>query len=269
VIVQTRYAEQNVAGCHVRAYRESDLAAAMRLYNKDAASRPGSIVRRKRTWIPWRKGAQWGVKPTVFVYTRRRRTLAAAAFDLQPDSVTCCDLAAPDPSTFASILKHASQLAVERRVEKITFFIPRDHAFADFCREQGCELIQNAPRNGGAMGRIINQKQLFEKLADELSRRMTASRQNAWKGTVDLATDLETTRLSVKSGDVHLTPARGKAKVTLTLPQKRLMQLLMGYQSIRFMLRHPTDVRLRGDKGGIIAALFPSGVPFMNLPDHF
>jgi len=269
VRVPTRHAEQAKRTCRVRALRDADLTDYLRIYNRENANRTASIVRRKSTWIALRMGLQWGEKPTAFAYVKSGKLVGVGAYTLRPDTVACVDLCARTPEAFGGMLHHAAALAVERRVEKIAFHIPTDHAFADFCREQGCAIEVNTPRCSGGMARIINQKQTFGKVAPALSRRLARSRFHAWSGTVDLKTDLDTTRLVVKRGEVTVGKGRGRASVKLACPQERLTQLLFGFQSIAFLRAH-THARLTG-RGAedVIDALFPKGEPFMWIPDHF
>jgi predicted acetyltransferase len=267
--VKTRHAEAASRTCRARKYRDSDLGDYLRIYNRENRTRTASIVRRKSSWIALRKGLNWGQRPEAFVYTKARKPVGVAAYSLAADMVACVDLCARSPEAFGGVLRHAADLAIERRVEKIAFHIPVDCAFAEFCREQGCEIAVNVPRVAGGMARIINQGQTFEKIAPELSRRLAASRLHAWNGTIAVKTDLDTTPLAVRRGKVSLAKGGGRASVTLACPQERLTQLLFGFQSVRFCLAHTkTQARGRG-AADVLAALFPRGEPFMWVPDHF
>ena len=269
VILETRTAEKAEPTCRVRAYHAADLPRAIRMYNDNNRSRTASIVR-DETWTPWRKGLRWGVPPKLFSYTRAGKLAAVAAFDLAPDSVNCVDLSVADAGAFAGVVRHAAELAVERRVEKITFFRPPDGPFADFCRELGgCEITGTTPRCAGGMARIINQAQLFQKIAPELTRRLRASRLTVWSLSLDILTDLGATRLVVTTGRVAVGERTARrAKVTLRLPQDRLTQLLFGFQSIDFLLAHGF-AKLSGNGRDVLNALFPRGTPYMAVPDHF
>jgi predicted acetyltransferase len=268
VAVPTRHAENVEKTCGVRKYRESDLDAAMKIYNEQNARRTASVIRRRPGWIPWRKSSHWGVPPLLFSFTDRGRLVGVAAYDsLRDNEVTCCDLAA-EPGAFGGVMRHAADLAIACRTERITFHVPPDHPFADFCREQGCEARQTAGRVSGGMARIINQGRCLRKVAPELTRRLRESRLAKWSGKVDLATDLGTTRLEVDSGRVLVAPRKGKAKVTLRCRQERLTQLLFGFQPVSFLLAH-TVTKLKGDTAGVVDALFPKGHPFMSVVDHF
>ena len=269
VTVPTRYAETVKRTCRVRALRDADLAGYLRIYNRENAKRTASIVRRKSSWITLRMGLQWGEKPTAFACVKGGTLVGVAAYTLRPDMVACVDLCARTPEAYGGLLHHAAALAVERRVEKIAFHIPTDHAFADFCREQGCAAEVNTPRCSGGMARIINQQQTFAKAAAALSERVAATHLATWSGTVDVATDLETTRLVVKRGKVSLGKPVGRARVKLRCPQERLTQLLFGFQSIAFLRAHGTAKLTGRGAEDVIDALFPKGEPFMWIPDHF
>ena len=281
VFVPARVAEQCDATCRPRRYRDGDLAAAMAMFNANSASRTASQVRRVPGWVPWRKGVRWGVKPTLFSYMRHGKLVAVAGFDLSAEEVSCVDAAFADESAIAGVVRHAGALAVERRVEKITFWAPPDGALADFCREQGaCEMTQNTPRCSGGMARIINQTQCLKKVAPEFARRLRASQFAKWSGKVDVVTNLGATRLVAAKGKVTIAPRKGRADVTLRCPQQRLTQLLFGFQSIDFMLAHKF-ARVSGSAFAkatagrkpvardILATLFPRSTAYVAVPDHF
>ena len=165
-------------------------------------------------------------------------------------------------------LRHAADLALERRVETIVFHVPPDHAFTNYLREQGCQVRTRVPRVGGGMARVINQTQTFEKICPELTQRLGESALAGWSGTIDVATDLETTRLVVRRGRLRVDKRRGRANVTLSLPQQRLTQLLFGFQPVSHVLTHG-GAKLTGDRAGVIDALFPKGEPYVWLTDRF
>lgn len=265
--VPTRHADKAKRTSRPRRFRKTDFPVAMRIYNRDNASRTASIIRRKSTWIPWRVGVEWRVPPEIHLYTAGGRTVGVAGFCLRADRVDCCEVSATDPRAFGGILRHAADLAVERRVETLVFRVPLDHPFADFCREQGGAFREQVPRVAGGMARLINQTQCLKKIAPELTRRLGGSRLSGWSGGIDIATDLETTRLTVKRAKVSV-GGRGRARVRLQLPQDRLTQLLFGWQDVSFLVTH-TPTKLTGDRDGVVDTLFPRGRPYMWTSDHF
>lgn len=266
--VPTRHAESVKRTSRVRRFRKKDLATAIRIFNRDNARRTGTTVRRKSTWTPWRVGIEWREPPEIFLYSVRGKTVGVAGFCLRKDRVECAELSAIDPAAFGGILRHAADLAINRRVAHVIFHLPPDHPFVDFCREQGCQIRTNVPRAAGGMARVINQTQCLEKIAPELTRRLAESSLAGWSGTLDIVTDLERTRLNVRRGEVKVGTPRGRARVKLELPQQRLTQLLFGFQDIAFLLAH-TPAKLTGDREDVIDTLFPRGHPYVWIPDRF
>ena len=170
-------------------------------------------------------------------------------------------------SAAGGILRHATDLAVERRVEKISFRVPPDHPFTAFCREYGCMVEERTSRNAEWMGRMLNQGQCLGRVAGELTRRLARSPFADWSGSLDIATDLDTTRLVLRRRRVSAGEGRGRVAATLRLPQGRLTQLLFGFHSAEFLLKHG-GVRLRGAPVGLVDALFPPTHAHLWVPDH-
>ena len=266
--VPTRHAETVKRTARPRKFRKRDLVAAMRLFNRDNARRTGSLVRRKSSWTPWRVGVRWAEPPEIFLYTVRGRVVGVAGFCLAGDAVACVEVSAVDAAAFGGMLRHAADLAVARRVASIIFHVPGDHPFTDFCREQGCQVRTRVPRVAGGMGRLINQSQCLGKITPELTRRLRESKLARWSGTLAVVTDLETTRLRVKRGEVRVGNVVGRADVTLRLPQERLTQLVFGFQPVRHLLTH-TGTKLTGDRVDLVDTLFPRHEAHVWTADHF
>jgi len=267
--IPTRQAEQVRRTARPRRFRATDMDDALRVYNRDNARRTGTIVRRKSTWTPWRTGIEYRAPNEVYLYPVRGRVGAVAGFTLRADKVACAELSIADPAACGAVLRHAADLAVARRVETVLFHLPPDHAFADYLREQGCDLRVHVPRVAGGMARVMNQQTTFRKIAPELCRRLAESRFHAWSGTVAIRTDLGTTRLVVNKGAVRVGESKDRADVRLRVSQERLTQLLFGFQPVSFLLAH-TDTRLTGrDARELLGALFPRGEAYMWWPDRF
>jgi len=157
-----------------------------------------------------------------------------------------------------------AQQAVAKRCEKITIFAPPDDPFAEYAQRFGTEWTIRNPRYSDGMLRIMNQRPFFEKLAPELARRLSGV-----QGATPIAlhTDLGALTLTPESG--HITLQDGvAAEAQLALSQDRLMQLILGYRSVRDMLNTP-DVTVTGDAVPMLQALFPRDTAFMWKPDHF
>jgi hypothetical protein len=87
-------------------------------------------------------------------------------------------------------------------------------------------------------------------------------------GSVALATDLDTTVLTFDAGRLTLAGDATAADATFTLPQKTLMQCIVGYRSVRDALNSP-GVTLEGEGGPLLDALFPPQHPYTWSADHF
>jgi len=119
--------------------------------------------------------------------------------------------------------------------------------------------------------RILNQQPLFEKLLPVLSGRLARRSDIHPPESLSLMTGLGVTTLGFEGAKVILRD-RVAAPVTLSLPQDRLVQLVMGYRSARDIL-NSNDGVLAGiaasDLVPLLDVLFPKGTPFMWTSDYF
>jgi hypothetical protein len=85
-------------------------------------------------------------------------------------------------------------------------------------------------------------------------------------GPFSIKTDLGNVAIAVKAK--RLIPGEGSPRLTLALPQKRLTQLILGYQPPGFILAKD-DVKCSRDLTETIIALFPRRYAYIWPHDHF
>ena len=202
------------------------------------------------------------------VVIKKDKVVGYFVLDDRADRCVVAEIGYDDVKIFPSMVKIFAQEAIGRRAERVEVCVPPNHPFVDHAVLYGAELTQGYPRNGSAMGVIINQETLFEKLLSELTARLESGGFSDWSGKFAIITDLASTVFSVKRGQVTLSPRSRKLDGRLRLPQERLMQLVMGYRSLPAVLRDK-GVRLTGNISSALETLFPKGFPYTWPPDHF
>ena len=268
--IKTRDAE--AAGASARAQllkarpiESKDMPAIVELYNANNALRTCAAVRSTEGFTMFEMGTYWGARVETSLWEDVNGTLLGyVVWDKDRSAVKVAEVGAADDALFPTILTALAQQAVAKRCEKITIFAPPDDPFAEYAQRFGTEWTIRNPRYSDGMLRIMNQRPFFEKLAPELARRLSGV-----QGATPIAlhTDLGALTLTPESG--HITLQDGvAAEAQLALSQDKLMQLILGYRSVRDMLNTP-DVTVTGDAVPMLQALFPRDTAFMWKPDHF
>lgn len=272
--IQTRDAEAAVSPVVLGASRPiepADIPRVLELHNRENAERTGTLVRRVGRFEKF-QGTHWDrVSEAVLWEDAGGALLAYAVWDRRPTEVTVGELGVRDPSLLPALLQVFAQQAVEKRCSEITFFLPPDHAFSEYAQQFGVTWHITYSRYSDAMMRILNQQPLFEKLLPVLSGRLARRSDIHPPESLSLMTGLGVTTLGFEGAKVILRD-RVAAPVTLSLPQDRLVQLVMGYRSARDIL-NSNDGVLAGiaasDLVPLLDVLFPKGTPFMWTSDYF
>jgi predicted acetyltransferase len=244
------------------------MPAIVHLYNQCNAMRSGSIVRSPDRFKEFLQGSDWGTEIISYLWENNEgKLLAYAVMDKDSTAVRVNEIEAVDDSLFATALYFFVMQAVEKRCESIHMKLPVDHPFVEFTQRYGAEWVVTFERYGNGMMRIINQQALFGALIPELERRLAITNFHNYTGTLTLETDLGTMHLIIEGGTVRL-EEKGLERIKLSLSQQYLIQLLIGYRSVRDVVNDPA-VQIRGDAIPLLNALFPKGTPYMYFADHF
>jgi predicted acetyltransferase len=179
------------------------------------------------------------------------------------------EAAGDDLHVVESLLHFLAREAKARYTAEIPLDLPPDHPFArralSLC---GGEATVKINRNGGWMGRFVNLKGTFEKMASEFEERLRFSAFKDWRGTLRLATNLGTIELQIVEGNVAVREETGSEAIVCTLPQTALIQLLFGYRDAAEVALEP-DVDVPSEALPLLHTLFPIGYPFISRPDYF
>jgi predicted acetyltransferase len=267
--VKTRDAEEAQGQTDIRVahpIRPEQMASVVELYNRDNANRTCSVVRTPEEFIEFRRGS-WRVPADhLSITSSDGQFLAYLFFDESREAVNVTELASADDRLYPSLLYESAQMAIERRCENITFYLPPDHPFAEYAQRYGCECTVEMAKDGGGMMRVINQETLMRKIQPELQRRLDRSRAQI-HDTLAIETDIGTTVLVVENETISVSTG-GESRNRIELSQDRLMQLVCGHRSARDVLNDP-EVATTGDVLPLLAALFPKSTPYIWEADHF
>jgi len=272
--VQTRDAED---ACKVQsdaqaytlsALEPQDMEAVLTLYNRNNAARTGTIVRAKEYFEKFTKGTWWGVPPDAFILKDEAGQVRAyAVLDKTDRAVNVVEAETDDDALFGPLMAVFAKRAIEKRCGEITFYRPRDHAFAEYAQRFGCKWEIDCPKDGGGMMRILNLKSTFDKVRPDLERRMAAAAGHAPTGRLAIETDVGAMTLSTNNGMLSL-DFEPPAQADLVLSQDKLTQMLVGYRRPGDVLNDP-DVRATGDAHAWLDVLFPTCQAYVWSADHF
>ncbi|MGC9359499.1 MAG: GNAT family N-acetyltransferase [Anaerolineae bacterium] len=253
--IKTRDAELAAARLPVRQMTPDDATAAAALYAKANATRTGTVVR-PQNWSGFKRGP--GNRFATFVVEQEGNVVGYAMYTLDASDCIVGEIGYRDGSVWSTILAEISQIAWERRLEKLTIMIPPDDPFLTYCQRYGYSLELSYARNAHGMARVIDQDALIEELAP-LLRRRAAKAGLSPAGSLVFNTDLGQTRLELGSanGTLHV-----------RLPQWALAQLVLGYRGIDDIL---FESEAHADLGAIpvLRAIFPQGFPYTYVADRY
>ena len=266
VRVATRDAERAAATCllgRARPIRPDDHPFILDLYGRANRRRSGPIVREAQHF----QGFHWGTRnlgsAAAFVLEGSRdEQLAYVAYLDRPTKVRVVEAEAVSREAFPGVLRELSRMAIERRCAQIDLQMPPDHPFAGFLRRCGCHVELNYPRMGGGMMRMLNQDSLLAKLAPALTSRLAESRFQGAHVSLQIETDLRSSRLCLGPEGGHDLP------VTVSLCQSALMQLMMGYRDAADVLSDH-HAQTAGEAEAVLDVLFGRQVPYVWQADRF
>lgn len=268
--IKTRDAEvaaERAGKYTARPIQPQDMPEVLALHNAHNAERTGSIVRTLKNFEQFHKGTWYGTGVETLLWENQAgQLLGYMVWDKYPKGVKVAELEARDEALFPTMLAALAEQAIAKRCENITVFMPPDHPFGEFAQRYGVEWTVTYPRYGSGMMRILNQKPLFKKLAPELERRLAASPLAGYSGVLDFRTDLGVTSLTFANG--ALTVGETPSDKFLALSQDKLMQLIVGYRSVRDVC-DDAGVQRVGEIEPLLHVLFPKTYAYPWLADHF
>jgi predicted acetyltransferase len=265
----------NIKGAELRhrvvVFCEHHRLDVLRIYEHNNLHRICSVVRSPESWTGFVRGTDWFVEADVKVFVNERgEVVGYVSLDKVTERTAVAEVGFATLEVFESMVAFLAQRASEHGHDEITLLLPPDHEFAIYLRRYGCVATQEFHRSGGFMARIINLGSLMAKLSVELSRRVAKeSRFSGCKKDFAIVTDIGEVLVRVKSGRVEVEPVTSASSAErLELPQGKLTQLLMGYQTIDTLIA-AQDVHCSPDLVPLLRVLFPLAYPYIWWSDRF
>ena len=211
----------------MRKARPSDISAMYRLYELCNRNRTGSMLRPLKDWQISLKHGTWLLaekdgRPVAYARCHKRWSRGGK---LRVD-----DCAAENGSAARSLIAALGRRAIRGDFNALDIMGPPDHPVIREAVMRGGNL--NWGRGEYQMMRIIDLGRLLSGIARELEKRLRASELAGGKLTITFKTDIGSARLNIDSGSVAVSSApEGKRQGSVVkIPQKFLMQLVMGYR---------------------------------------
>jgi len=262
--LSTRHAERASARFGFSLADESDYELVRGLYERTNASRTGSVVRKKGVWKGFDKGSRFGVEARCFVAKDSSGELEAyVLLDVNEEETDCGEVAARSPEGYEAAVRFLAEDAIAKRTGEIHAFCPCDHLFVDVATRFGVQLKMRRPRCGNAMGRVVDQRSLLEKLLPLFSARLNSSKLSGKKLALSISTELGSSTIGYDGERASLEASASKD--SCELPTPALMQLVTGYRD-PFAVGAKLKGKLAADA---VRALWPRGEAYMWWPDRF
>jgi hypothetical protein len=262
--LRTAHAERASAHFPFAPAEESDRQSVLGLYESTNSSRTGSLVRREDRWKGpmWAPG--WADGPRCFAAKDAKGALEAYVILADDDERTrAIEFAARSREGYEAVVRFLADDAVAKRAGRVSVLCPCDHPFIDVASRFGMRLELERHHCGGAMGKIVNQRRLFEKLLPLFSRRLGSSGLGGGKFAVSVSTELGRTTIGF-DGQVASLDESASAE-SCEIGAGGLMQMVMGYcDAVAAGARFGGEVALEA-----VGALFPRQEAHMWHPDHF
>jgi hypothetical protein len=170
------------------------------------------------------------------------------------------------PASMETLLRALAEIAREHGAPELFFPFSPFHPFSRLCLQFGGANTSVGPTNDPAknedMAIILDLGGFIKAMCPEFERRLQSASQTSWRGSIYLRTENDLASIDidgpdVQSGGIH----DGTTMATmLSVPQKLLTQVLMGFCSFQDIRDEPTvsySIRSRET----LNALFPSILP--------
>ena len=278
-------------GWEVRPFREKDLPAVRRLYERNTADAVGAASRGPEagTWSQLMKTALPDATDACRVATSPSGEVGAYAWrgahfwyikdklsPHHPDALILAEVMADGPAAADAILAACHNWAGEealqsgKEMRRILLAQPPEGPAADAARHRNAGFMQNHSLAADSMARVLDVGRLLTALVPELEERYRSAKSD-YEGAVTFATDIGSATLEVTRDGIGVRGAGGAGAangVTLSLPQATLARLALGAFSPRDLLAR-LDAPVGEKTAKILETLFPFRHPHMYIPDRF
>lgn len=156
-----------------------DLPAVLSIYSAKSSGQRGRLARQAEGWWGFRLGSVFGrgvdVKVLVEGEPDAEHVVGYFALDQTDEDVIVPEVEAVDVAGLKLILAYLAELAVERRLGQVTFFIHPESDMARLLRFLGADVYVTYNFDRGSMARVINLESTLQKLSPVLGQRLTSA----------------------------------------------------------------------------------------------
>ncbi len=264
--VPIRNAERAKPGLHARPMGEDDIEPILAIYERSNLFRTGPVRRETGKWLKFRKGSDWRIPADGTVFEDNTgRVVSYYASDRWPRVVRITEVGSVEPRFYENMLRHMSDIAIQKRATELEIFVPFDHEFANLCKRMGCTISTEYHYDAMGMGRIIDLTRAMSKLMPLLSQRLMKADRTSMPSRLSIRTDMGNFTIDTRG---LLSFGEEPSVDWVELPQYVLMQLMLGYRTVDDVLADPRT-RTEGNTAQVLKAIFPSGHPYIWLADWF
>lgn len=247
-----------------RPYVPEDRPRLRTLHRERYAGSVGAFDRDAPWFDPQRRASGHGKRPTLrMIQGTDGRSEGYLVLDDTPQQATVAEVVGRSPAAYETALALIAEAIRGRGLAAADLHLPQDDPFVVYTRKYGLSGNVQYLRERGGMMRICDLKSTFERLLPELGGRLPTEAAGLY-----LETDIGAVGLQRVDGRIVLVDHWECGLPRLTMPQRLLVTLLMGYRGAGEVLSDPL---CRADAGAreAVAALFPLRSPFVPGPDRF
>lgn len=257
---------ENTYSLKIREAVDSDVQDIISMYNANNNSRTFTLVRYPEYFKGFPKQHGDGTPINTHIIEDLNGFAGYFTTHVELQSLTVMELECANSHYFEFILKYLLSMVQQKELTDLKLIMPISHQFASFCKKFNCMQFVGYKRCEGGMGRVLNQKSMFNKLLTELSNRLLNSKYNGISAVIHIITETETTELGINNGQIEFVIS-SIPDHSITLPQTKLIQLISGYRSASD-LSLDSDVKIYGERS-LFDVLFPDLQPYVWKADHF
>jgi predicted N-acetyltransferase YhbS len=164
-------------------------------------------------------------------------------------------------------LRALGMLARKLGVDEVRFNRLHHHSpLAQRLRARNCYAETRYAPSGGWMIQVVNLRALFEKLAPELSRRISCSHLSTWRGDLLIATSHERITLQINNAAISVAPPGAEPPEHAIEGGEEIALLVMGTESPA-EIASSSSTTLKGAAADLLPILFPKQYPQMGNAD--
>ncbi|NLT43325.1 MAG: GNAT family N-acetyltransferase [Anaerolineae bacterium] len=247
-----------------RPYVPEDRPRLLELHAKRFAGSVGAFDRTGSWFDPQRRSSGYGRRAAIrLILDGHGRPCGYLTLDDTPQQATVSEVVGRTPEVYETALALVAEAVRGRGQGSADVHLPHDDPFVIYSRRFAfCGTTQYLRERGGMM-RVCDLRSTLGHLTPELDRRLPEGASGLY-----LETDIGAAGLRRGSRGLEVVDEPVGGLPRLTVPQRLLVTLLVGYRAVAEVLSDPA---CHADPGAqeVAEALFPLRSPFVPGPDRF